>query len=38
VPLNARVEHFPARDGPATIVARLRPAAAQTLMLVVTGR
>jgi hypothetical protein len=36
MPLDARVDHFRARDGPTTIVARLRPADARTQPLVVT--
>jgi endonuclease/exonuclease/phosphatase (EEP) superfamily protein YafD len=36
VPLDARVERFPAPDGPPTIVARLEPAGTAALTLVVT--
>jgi endonuclease/exonuclease/phosphatase (EEP) superfamily protein YafD len=36
VPLEARVERFPARDGPATVVARVTVRGAQPLTFVVT--
>jgi endonuclease/exonuclease/phosphatase (EEP) superfamily protein YafD len=36
LPLDARVERFPAREGPPTIVARLRPTGADELTLAVT--